>query len=154
MGAKLTLEDVRAILALLDASTFDELHIETDDLKLSLSRNGAPAASAALVPAPVPAASPAPRPAAPAPAAPADTSDLVDIPAPMLGLFYRAPKPGAEPYVTVGATIAPDTVIGIIEVMKLMNSVPAGLAGEVVAIVAQDATLVEYGQPILRVRPH
>jgi acetyl-CoA carboxylase biotin carboxyl carrier protein len=71
----------------------------------------------------------------------------------MLGVFYRAPKPGAEPFVQVGSRVAADTIIGLIEVMKLMNAVPAGAAGEVAEIVAGDGGLVEYGQAILRIRP-
>ena len=104
--------------------------------------------------------------ALPAPSAPAPTGDLtvspvpaaaasglVEIKAPMLGTFYRAPKPGADPFVAIGSRIEPDTVIGIIEVMKLMNSVAAGVSGEVVEIVAPDAHLVEYDQVLVRVHP-
>lgn len=79
-------------------------------------------------------------------------ADLVDIRAPMLGTFYRSPKPGAEPFVVPGARLEPDTVVGIIEVMKLMNSVTANLAGEIVEVVAQDGELVEYDQVLFRVR--
>jgi acetyl-CoA carboxylase biotin carboxyl carrier protein len=81
----------------------------------------------------------------------ADAS-LVDVPAPLLGVFYRAPKPGAPPFVEVGQTIEADAVIGIIEVMKLMNSVRAGVAGEIVEIPAQNAAMVEYGETLIRVR--
>ena len=77
----------------------------------------------------------------------------VPIPSPMLGIFYRAPKPGADPFVQLGQAVEEDTIIGIVEVMKLMNSIRAGVRGEVVEIVARNAEMVEYGDPLLRVRP-
>ncbi len=75
------------------------------------------------------------------------------MPAPLLGTFYRAPKPGAPPFVEVGAKVEPDTIIGIIEVMKLMNTVRAGVRGEVREIRARDGSLVEYGETLLRIDP-
>jgi acetyl-CoA carboxylase biotin carboxyl carrier protein len=75
------------------------------------------------------------------------------VPAPLLGIFYRAPKPGEPPFVEVGARVEADTIIGIIEVMKLMNTVRAGVRGEVVAIPASNGELVEYGEALLFVRP-
>jgi acetyl-CoA carboxylase biotin carboxyl carrier protein len=146
-------DDVERIIKLLDASQFDELRLETGGLKLELRRNGAgfaPAAPAAAAPARA-AAVPAAPVAAPEPAAAA--SGLHETRAPMLGTFYRAPKPGAETFVEPGSRVGPDTVIGIVEVMKLMNSVSAGVAGEVVEIVAPDGQLVEYDQVLVRVRP-
>jgi acetyl-CoA carboxylase biotin carboxyl carrier protein len=100
--------------------------------------------------------SPAPAAAAPAPApAPgvAARGDSVEVHAPLLGVFYHAPKPGADPFVHVGDTVEPDTVIGIVEVMKLMNSVTAGVSGVVTEIVAPNGQLVEHGDPLIRVRP-
>jgi biotin carboxyl carrier protein len=73
------------------------------------------------------------------------------VTAPLLGTFYRAPKPGAPPFVERGSTVEPDTVIAIIEVMKLMNSVRAGVHGTVVEILPADGALVEYGETLLRV---
>jgi acetyl-CoA carboxylase biotin carboxyl carrier protein len=70
----------------------------------------------------------------------------------MLGTFYRAPKPGAAPFVDVGSEVEPDTIIGIIEVMKLMNTVRAGVHGAVTEILVRDGTLVEYGETLLYVR--
>jgi biotin carboxyl carrier protein len=70
----------------------------------------------------------------------------------MLGTFYRAPKPGEPPFVLEGSPVEPDTIIAIIEVMKLMNTVRAGVRGTVVEILARDGALVEYGEPLLRVR--
>lgn len=148
-------DDVERITRLLEASQFDALHLEMDGLKLSLRRAGACAG------APLPAAAPAALPVATglvtghearAESVPHDAG-LVDIKAPMLGTFFCAPKPGAEAFVGVGSRVEPDTVVGIVEVMKLMNSVSAGVRGEVVEIVAPDAQLVEYDQVLLRVRP-
>jgi acetyl-CoA carboxylase biotin carboxyl carrier protein len=75
-----------------------------------------------------------------------------DVPSPLLGTFYRSPKPGAPPFVEVGAAVAEDTIVAIIEVMKLMNTVRAGVKGTVTEILPGDGTLVEYDQPILRIR--
>ncbi|MGO9359027.1 MAG: acetyl-CoA carboxylase biotin carboxyl carrier protein [Xanthobacteraceae bacterium] len=167
MSGKLSHEDVQEILAILDGSSFDELHIEMDDLKISLRRSGAAApespfekpfgsSSAGGAQAPVHAAADARQ----LPAAPhvnlAPSAHLVngaEIAAPMLGVFFRAPRPGADPYIQIGSKITPDSIIGIIEVMKFMNPVPAGVAGEVVEILAPDGQLVEFGQALLRVRP-
>jgi acetyl-CoA carboxylase biotin carboxyl carrier protein len=74
------------------------------------------------------------------------------VPAPLLGIYYRAPKPGDAPFVQVGERVQADSIIGIIEVMKLMNPVRAGVAGEVVEISAGNGELVEYGQALLWIR--
>jgi acetyl-CoA carboxylase biotin carboxyl carrier protein len=155
-------EDVKRLLELLDASKFDELHLETDGTKLTLRRNGAgstalvmptagPAFTATMVPPAAQAKAPAAPPAAAA-QAPSNTG-LIDVRASMLGQFYGAPKPGAAPFVTVGSKVQRDTAIGIIEVMKLMNSISAGVDGEVVEILARDGELVEFDQVLMRVRP-
>jgi acetyl-CoA carboxylase biotin carboxyl carrier protein len=87
-------------------------------------------------------------------AEPTSGSDgLVTIDAPMLGTFYRAQSPGAEPFVEVGARVEPGTVVCLIEVMKMMNSIPAGVAGTVVEVCAENAALVEFGAPLFRVEP-
>ena len=71
----------------------------------------------------------------------------------MLGTFYRAEAPGAAPFVDVGARVEPDTVVCLIEVMKMMNAVSAGVAGTVVEVCAENAQLVEYGAPLFQVEP-
>ncbi|MBK6715720.1 MAG: acetyl-CoA carboxylase biotin carboxyl carrier protein [Burkholderiales bacterium] len=158
-------DDVERIIRLLEASQFDELHLELEGLKLDLRRRGAaPAAPrvSTAPPAPVPTAASSSAAASPSSAvqqaAPSSTlvavnTGLVDIKAPMLGTLYLAPKPGAEPFVRVGSQVEPDSVIGIVEVMKLMNSVAAGVSGEVVEVVAPDSQLVEFDQVLIRVRP-
>ena len=149
-------EDVQRLLQLLDASHFDELDLEAEGIKLSLRRRGASLVAglvATPAPAPVP-EGPRSTPVVPAPAASADSAGaLLEIRAPMLGTFYGAPKPGAAPFVSVGARVGRDSAVGIIEVMKLMNSIAAGVDGEVVEIVASDGELVEFDQVLMRVRP-
>jgi acetyl-CoA carboxylase biotin carboxyl carrier protein len=71
----------------------------------------------------------------------------------MLGTFYRAEAPGATPFVEVGDDVGPETTVCIIEVMKMMNSVPAGLTGTIAEIVPENGQLVEYGDPLFRVKP-
>jgi acetyl-CoA carboxylase biotin carboxyl carrier protein len=129
-------DDVREILRLIDESDVAELRIETGELSLHVVRDEA-AAAAEPAPAPVAAAS----------------DGVVTIEAPMLGTFYRAPEPGAPPFVDVGASVEPDTVVCLIEVMKMMNSVPAGVAGTIVEVCAENAEPVEYGAPLFQVRP-
>ncbi len=91
------------------------------------------------------------RSAAPAAAGPVD-KNLKEITSPMLGTFYRAPKPGSAPFVEIGSAVEEDSVIAIIEVMKLMNTVRAGVKGVVTEILPADETLVEFGQVLMRAR--
>lgn len=149
----LTAKDVAEILRLLDSSSFDSLTLEMHGLKMNLQRGAA--AQTAATPAPQPSAELQPQPAQPAPrrAAPPSEPGLAEVASPLLGIFYRAPKPGEPPFVEVGSKVAEDTVVGILEVMKLMNSVRAGVRGEVVEILAENGALVEYGEVLLRVRP-
>jgi acetyl-CoA carboxylase biotin carboxyl carrier protein len=155
-------EDVREILRLIDESPLDELRIETDGFSLHVRRGGGPVTAPGVAPAPdrasVAARGPAPAPDAPAvpeppPPSPPDAGDALTVAAPMLGTFYRAEAPGQKPFVEVGDRIGADTTLCIIEVMKMMNSVPAGVAGTIVEVCAQNAELVEYGQPLFRVEP-
>jgi acetyl-CoA carboxylase biotin carboxyl carrier protein len=129
-------DDVREILRLIDESELDELRIETDGLSLHVLRGGA-------------AAEPEPEPAREAaPSAPAANGTTID--APTIGVFYRAPAPGEPPFVDVGSRVEPDTIVCIIEVMKMMNSVTAGIAGTIAEIHVENAAPVEYGQPLFR----
>jgi acetyl-CoA carboxylase biotin carboxyl carrier protein len=171
---KLTDEDVREILRLIDESDLDELRIETGDFMLHVRKGGVPTSSptpgsggAAEPATPLPATTPqppatTPQPPATTPQPPATTPQpqalpvpadgAITIDSPMLGTFYRAPDPGAKPFVDVGSEVEPDTIVCIIEVMKMMNSIPAGIAGTVVEVCPENAQLVEYGEPLFRVR--
>jgi len=124
----LTAKDVAEIMRLLEESDFLELRLEHEGFKLTLKRAVAQPQLAGT-----------------------DDPALIDVTAPLLGIFYRAPRPGAAPYVEVGSVLEEDTVIGIIEVMKLMNSVRAEVRGTVVEILVGDGSAVEQGQVLLRV---
>jgi acetyl-CoA carboxylase biotin carboxyl carrier protein len=127
-------DDVREILRLIDESDVAELRVETDGLSLSVRRGGSE-----------------PGGAPPADAPPSD--GLHPVVAPMLGVFYRAPAPGATPFVDVGTHVEEGTVVCLIEVMKMMNAVPAGVAGTIVEVCAANAEAVEYGATLFRVEP-
>jgi acetyl-CoA carboxylase biotin carboxyl carrier protein len=152
----LTAKDVAEILQALEASRFDSLDLEMNGVKVQLRRSspGALPASqaAAAIQAPgqiaKPVSAPAPVVAAPVEVPPGATG----VPAPLLGVFYRAPKPGEAAFVEIGGRVEEDSIIGIIEVMKLMTTVRAGVRGEVVAIPARNGELVEYGEMLLFVR--
>ena len=156
----LTAADVAEIMRLVEQSGFDSLTLEMDGIKLSLRRGGSaegavlaettPGAGAGRVQTPPPTVKPAPPVVTAAPAA-ADPN-LHEVTAPLLGPFYRSPKPGAPPFVEVGARVEEETIVAIIEVMKLMNTVRAGVSGTVTEILVADGALAEYGETLLRVR--
>ena len=126
-------DDVREILRLIDESELDELRIDTPELQLHVRRGRSrrpPSRSR--------------RPRFPA-------GELHAIESPILGVFYRASAPGATAYVDVGTRVEPETVVCLIEVMKMMNSIVAGVSGTIVEICAANAELVEFGQPLFRV---
>jgi len=153
----LTGADIAEIARLLDESKFSSLTLETGGMKLRIRRDGSNWAAPASAPVeePAPQADPAPQ-ASPAPAetpaAGAAGAGEVDVPAPLLGNFYSAPRPGDPPFVEVGDTVNEDTTIAIIEVMKLMNPIRAGVSGKVVAILAENGSAVEEGQALIRVK--
>ncbi|MCG2621186.1 acetyl-CoA carboxylase biotin carboxyl carrier protein [Arthrobacter sp. I2-34] len=165
------LEELAAIIEQLDKTDFTDFRYEHGDLRIQVRRGGyyddAPAA--ARQPAAVPAAAPEAGTAAPAPAVPAvpaaasapasssiTAANLPDghiaVTAPMLGTFYSAPKPGEPAFVKVGDVVDADSVLCIVEVMKLMNSVSAGAAGEVSAVFVNDGDLVEFEQPLFAIK--
>jgi len=175
----LTAADVAEILRLVEGSSFDEFSLELDGLKLNFKRGADGSGSSGLpagVPSPSAVASPsaaaspsavaspstsvsAAAPPSPSIAAPVDPPAAVaatepnvhNVRAPMLGTFFRAPKPGEPPYVAVGDVVEKDTIVGIIEVMKLMNTVRAEVGGAVAEIPVADGALVEYSEVLLRI---
>jgi acetyl-CoA carboxylase biotin carboxyl carrier protein len=152
----LTNDDVEDIIRILDSSFYDEISIKTDKFDLYLRRSASgwtQEAHTLSSPQPIGGgkADDAPKIAAAKPTE-AEVAGVTAVRAPMVGTFYRAPKPGAPPFVEVGAEIGDYAVIGIIEIMKLMNSINAGVAGTVIEICVQDGHLVEADQVLMRVR--
>jgi len=152
-GELLTDEDVREIIALLDDLHATELHLRTRHFALSLRRDGVDGQWAQARTVPGGGHVSAPAPAAKPPAEQADDGPLVAVRTPLMGTFYRAPKPGAGPFVEVGATVEAETVVGIVETMKLMNSVCAGVPGRVAEICLGNAEYAEQGAVLMRIAP-
>jgi acetyl-CoA carboxylase biotin carboxyl carrier protein len=162
----LTNDDVAEILALLDSLPYDELDLQTPRFRLTLRRGPGgwteesqtlteptavtPAPNGSGV-SPAPAPQPTAQPASQAPAP--DAAGLVAVPAPLPGTFYRAPRPGAAPFVEPGDEVREDTVVAIVETMKLMNSVHAGTRGRVAEICPQNAEPVGQGTTLMWIEP-
>lgn len=160
---ELSEDDVLQILKLIDESTFDYFQLEVGELKITVSKGEPIPVSGSPAPAnPAPAAAPRQSPPAAAPvaqpqakAAPkvaAVPEGMVPITAPLLGTFYIAPEPGAPPFIQVGATVTEDTTVGLIEVMKVFNSVRAAVKGVVAEVVAQNGQFVEHGETLFLVK--
>ena len=142
---------LRKLIELFQNSEINEIEVESSfwrGTRVRLSRG-----PTAVVAAPVPAA-PAPT-EAPAESAPAATGDdgLHEVLSPMVGTFYRSASPEAEPFVAEGTRVDNGQTVCIIEAMKIMNEIPADIAGEIVEILVDNAQPVEYNQPILKIRP-
>lgn len=158
----LTHQDVREILSLIDAAEhLNEIELTMGGFRLHVVRNGAGGPMLQRA-APMPVAQPAAAPAiAPPSAAPATASaaaeaipaGVVAIRAPMLGTFYRAPAPNERPFVEVGQRVKASDTVCMIEVMKLFNSIAAGVDGTVVKICADNAAMVEFNQVLIHVKP-
>ncbi|MQA60690.1 MAG: acetyl-CoA carboxylase biotin carboxyl carrier protein [Actinophytocola sp.] len=163
----LDLEELAAVMELLAGADFTEFRLTKGDLDLVVTRGVAASAapvlpSATHTPAPqpvvMPAAAPVPAAAPPVAATPASSgphvlaASEVFVTAPMLGSFYRSPKPGEPPFLEVGDKVEIGAVVGILEVMKLMSSVTSDVEGEVIRVLADDGELVEVGQPLFVVR--
>ncbi|MGH2893905.1 MAG: acetyl-CoA carboxylase biotin carboxyl carrier protein [Solirubrobacteraceae bacterium] len=144
-------DDVREILRIIDESELDELSIETEGFSLHVRKGSGPADARSESGRESPLAERASPPAAQP--SRSQNNGLETIASPMLGTFYRAEAPGAAPFVEIGAQVSPDTTVCIIEVMKMMNSVPAGVAGTVAEVIAENAKLVEYGEPLFGIEP-
>jgi len=151
-------DQLRSLLALLGESDIQELCLEGDDFRLEVRRNLPAAAPVAMVQAPVLASPPqapvaAASPSVPPPAPPAVRSDLQAITAPMVGTFYRSPAPGEPAFVEIGSRISAGQPVCILEAMKLMNELESEISGEVVEILLESGTPVEFGQVLMRIKP-
>jgi acetyl-CoA carboxylase biotin carboxyl carrier protein len=169
----LTDDEVRQIALLIetiDRSTMDFLQVDAAGVRLTISKGGAGLTAMAPATPPMPVVPPAtlaavaplaqssatvapPSAAAPASPSPGSPDNTVVIPAPLMGRFYPRPEPGAPAFVTVGSEVEEDTVVGLIEVMKLFNTVQAGMRGTITEVCAPEGEFLEYGAPLFRVRP-
>ena len=148
------IEEIKTIVKLMSDHDLTEFKIEAEAYNLCIRRGcGTPVVAAVAAPVATPVAAPA-VPAAAAPAAPtaapaAPAAPVKTIDAPLVGTFYRAASPEAESFVKVGDTVAEDSVIGIIEAMKVMNEIKAEKSGVIKEILVENGQPVEYGQPLL-----
>ncbi|MDD1505266.1 MULTISPECIES: acetyl-CoA carboxylase biotin carboxyl carrier protein [Lysinibacillus] len=161
------IQEIREIIKLVDSSSIDEFVYEVDGAKVKLKKNGvvvtdtvapkkevvAPVVQqSAPVAAPVAPATPAKAEEAPA-AAPANNDpSLHKIVSPMVGTFYQSPNPDSPAYVKVGDKVGNETIVCIVEAMKLFNEIEAEVQGEIVEVLVKDGELVEYGQPLFLVK--
>lgn len=154
---RLTYDDVLRIVELVKTTAFREFRLKVGEIEVHLRRaDGAARAEAGAPAAAAPAPAPASGPAAPAARHAGEETYPAGaglVRAPMVGMFYRAPAPDAPPFVEVGDRVEADTTVGIIEVMKLMNSIPAEVRGVVTRIVAGNAQAVEYGEVLMVIQP-
>jgi acetyl-CoA carboxylase biotin carboxyl carrier protein len=156
----LTYDEIAEIIKLIDSSSCDVLVVETGDIKLVVRRNGASAGAAAEYvergSAPVAVSAAAPRKAraaAPKVAAADAAAGQIEVAAPMVGTFYRAPSPDARAFVDVGDVVGVGDPLCLIEVMKLFTTINAEVAGRIVQIGAENGELVEYGRTLFVIEP-
>ncbi len=163
-AASVNMDELRELIGLLRENGLAELELENEGFRVRLRRESAASESSGYVAAPPPA--PVPAPAAPATApvhapahpgtqattAAAQDQDLHIISSPIVGTFYRSASPTADPFVKIGSNVEPESVVCIIEAMKLMNEIQAEATGEVVKIYVENGQPVEYGQPLFGIR--
>lgn len=161
------IKEIQKLLDFIANSGLDEVSIETNDgLKVKVKRNSSSPAASVAAPAPVAVATvpvSAPPAAAPAPAAKKETpeattgksddANVVTIKSPMIGTFYRASSPESPSFINVGDEIKPGKVVCVIEAMKLFNEIEAEISGKIVKILVENATPVEFDQPLFEVIP-
>ncbi|MEW8969943.1 MAG: acetyl-CoA carboxylase biotin carboxyl carrier protein [Mesobacillus sp.] len=168
----LKVQEIRELIKLVDQSSIDEFSYEFEGSKIKMKKHGetktvvehvqpaAPASAPAPQPAPVVQEAPRPEPKAEAAAVQElkqeevqDTSNLHKIVSPMVGTFYQSSSPEADAYVKTGSKVSKDSIVCIVEAMKLFNEIEAEVNGEIVEILVKDGQLVEYGQPLFLVKP-
>ena len=150
----LTFEDVETLLRVFRETEYSEIHIEIGDFKLAASKNGQTLTQATRS---EPAAAPSrPQPVQPPKQVDAPTNiepGTIAVRAEVAGQFYRSPSPGAEPFCKSGTRVGPDTVVCLVEIMKLFTSVTAGVSGTVIRVLVENGNAVEAGQPLILIRP-
>jgi acetyl-CoA carboxylase biotin carboxyl carrier protein len=151
------LKDIKAVIDLMKKNAISEFELERQDFKIKLKRgNGIQQYSdeggMMSMPLHTQVLPPAGQGAPPVAAAPPPSTDI-DIKSPMVGTFYRSPSPESSSYVEIGTEVNPDTVVCIIEAMKVMNEIKSEVRGVVTQVLLENAKPVEFGQPLFKVRP-
>ena len=139
---------IRQIIELMEQHELVEVDLQEGEEKIKLKRGGA----VPMVAAPVAAAAPAPVAAAPAPTAD-NTAGTTTINAPMVGTFYAKANPESPPFVKVGDRVSADTIVCIVEAMKVFNEIPAECSGTIVEVLVSDQQAVDFGKPMFRIQP-
>jgi acetyl-CoA carboxylase biotin carboxyl carrier protein len=159
-GGDVDLKDIKAIIDLMKKNSLSEFELEKQDFKIKLKRGGGGIVAAPMdegsgityaLPAPAQISQAAVVPSAPSPT-PA-SSGALEIKSPMIGTFYRSPSPESDEYVTVGTEVNADTVVCLIEAMKVMNEIKAEMRGVITEILVDNAKPVEFGQPLFKIKP-
>ena len=164
MTMNLDHEELHRLLATLAESDIQEFRLEGEDFCLEVKRNvGTSSYSIASnkkitsedidLPPPQSKIDASPVPSTPPPSVPGSRSDLVEVTAPMVGTFYRAPGPEEPPFVEIGSRISVGQAVCILEAMKLMNELESEVSGEVIEILVENGTPVEFGQVLMRLKP-
>jgi acetyl-CoA carboxylase biotin carboxyl carrier protein len=153
------LKDIKAIIDLMKKNSITEFELERQDSKIRLKRglNGGSASAEdpiSAIPMPLATSQAATTPAISVVAPPPAATGEIEIKSPMIGTFYRAPSPEAGSYVEVGSEVGSETVVCIIEAMKVMNEIKAEVKGVITQILVENAKPVEFGQPLFKVRPN
>jgi acetyl-CoA carboxylase biotin carboxyl carrier protein len=153
------LKDIKAIIDLMKKNSITEFELEQQDSKIRLKRGLNGGAAPVLqqddfVPAmPMPMQTAMPAPGASSAALPPIATGEIEIKSPMIGTFYRSPSPEAAPYIDVGSEVNPESVVCIIEAMKVMNEIKAEVRGVITQLLVESGKPVEFGQPLFKVRP-
>ncbi len=141
---------IKQVIDLMQRSELTDFEFEEEGFKLRLSRKGSEVTHQVMHPV---AAAPAPATAAPAaPAAPVEEKGVAMITSPMVGTFYRAPSPESPMFADIGTSVGADSVVCIIEAMKVMNEIQAELSGKIIEVLVENGDAVEFGQPLFKVK--
>jgi acetyl-CoA carboxylase biotin carboxyl carrier protein len=162
MNQKINLKEIEALIKLIKKSGVSEVSLDLKDFKITVRTNGHSSSAQAPVivsapvdapqqAAPAPAAAPAAQP--PKPAA-ADESKLITVRSPMIGTFYRSSSPDKPPFVSAGDEVSPGKVVCIIEAIKLFNEIESEVSGKIVKVLVENASPVEYDQPLFLIEPN
>ena len=147
------LKDIKAIIDLMKKNSVSEFELEKQDFKIRLKRGPNGGSSVAYDEPSIAYAQAQPAVAAPASVPAVAAISEEDIKSPMIGTFYRSPSPESAPYVEVGTEVNPETVVCIIEAMKVMNEIKAEAKGVITQVMVENAKPVEFGQPLFKIRP-